>query len=83
MSLVRGSLSRKSVQGSRLWCLAALLLSGSLPLNGAELPSYSEEIAPLLIEKCASCHRQGGIAPFALDSHRAVAGWAPMIRRWS
>ena len=42
--------------------------------------SYSQDIAPLLVEKCASCHRDKGIAPFAMDSHLMVQGWAPMIR---
>ena len=42
--------------------------------------SYSQDIAPLLEEKCASCHRDGGIGPFAMNSHQMVQGWSPMIR---
>ncbi|MDX1492253.1 MAG: redoxin domain-containing protein [Pseudohongiellaceae bacterium] len=42
--------------------------------------SYSKDIAPILAENCASCHRAGGIAPFAMDSHAMVQGWSPMIR---
>ncbi|MEX0619079.1 MAG: redoxin domain-containing protein [Pseudohongiellaceae bacterium] len=42
--------------------------------------SYSSDVAPIIAENCADCHRQGGIAPFALDSHQVVQGWAPMIR---
>ncbi len=42
--------------------------------------SYSKEIAPILAENCATCHRDGGIAPFAMDSHAIVQGWSPMIR---
>ena len=42
--------------------------------------SYEKDIAPILAENCASCHRDGGIAPFALDSHLAVQGWSPMIK---
>lgn len=44
------------------------------------LPSYSKDIAPVLAEQCASCHREGGVAPFAMDSHTMVKGWSPMIR---
>ncbi len=44
------------------------------------VPSYSQDIAPVLAENCASCHREGGIAPFAMDSHTMVKGWSPMIR---
>ncbi len=46
---------------------------------GREL-SYLDDIAPIIAEKCAKCHREGSIAPFALDSHLAVRGWSPMIR---
>mgnify|MGYP002631442227 CR=1 FL=1 len=42
--------------------------------------SYSKEIAPILAENCASCHRDGGIAPFAMDSYAMAQGWSPMIR---
>ncbi len=42
--------------------------------------SYEREIAPILAENCAACHREGGIAPFALDSSAMVQGWSPMIR---
>ncbi len=44
------------------------------------IPSYSRDIAPVLAENCASCHRAGGVAPFAMDSHAMVRGWSPMIR---
>ncbi|PCH63669.1 MAG: hypothetical protein COC19_00765 [SAR86 cluster bacterium] len=44
------------------------------------VPSYTRDIAPVLAENCASCHREGGVAPFAMDSHTMVQGWSPMIR---
>ena len=42
--------------------------------------SYTNDIAPIIAENCAECHREGGIAPFAMDSSLAVQGWSPMIR---
>jgi len=42
--------------------------------------SYSKDVAPIIAQNCASCHREGGIAPFAMDSHAMVQGWSPMIR---
>ncbi len=42
--------------------------------------SYSGEIAPILQEKCVTCHQKGGIAPFAMDSYEVIKGFAPMIR---
>lgn len=42
--------------------------------------SYSKDVAPIIAENCADCHRDGGIAPFVLNSHAMVQGWSPMIR---
>ena len=51
----------------------------SAQANSTEV-SYSGDVAPILAENCATCHRDGGIAPFAMDSHAMVQGWSPMIR---
>lgn len=42
--------------------------------------SYSDTVAPMLLEKCAGCHRPGGIAPWAMTNHAMVQGFSPMIR---
>jgi peroxiredoxin len=42
--------------------------------------SYSERIAPLLIDKCVACHREGGVGPWAMTGYDMVRGFAPMIR---
>ena len=42
--------------------------------------SYSGRIAPLLRDRCASCHRDGGVAPWAMNGYDKVRGFAPMIR---
>lgn len=44
------------------------------------VPDYATEVAPILEEKCVSCHIEGGIAPFAMDSHMMVQGWSPMMK---
>lgn len=43
-------------------------------------PDYATEVAPVIINKCSECHRQGGVGPFALDSYIMLLGWSPMIR---
>ena len=43
-------------------------------------PDYETEVAPIVIENCVECHRQGGVGPFALDSYIMILGWSPMIR---
>lgn len=42
--------------------------------------SYSETIAPMLIDNCVSCHRTGGIGPWAMTDYNMVRGFSPMIR---
>jgi peroxiredoxin/mono/diheme cytochrome c family protein len=42
--------------------------------------SYANDVAPILEQRCVSCHQEGGIAPFAMSSHQMVQGWSPMIR---
>jgi hypothetical protein len=35
-------------------------------------PTYHRDIAPLVQEKCGSCHSAGGIAPFPLETYEQV-----------
>lgn len=42
--------------------------------------SYSKQIAPLLADNCVTCHRPGGIGPFAMSNYAIVRGFSPMIR---
>ena len=42
--------------------------------------SYEKEIAPILARNCVSCHAEGGIAPFAMNSYDVVKQFGPMIR---
>ena len=80
---------------SELTTALQTLLSGdnsdlvTVASNGAAIPergvdgaalSYADDIAPIIAENCAECHREGGIAPFAMNNKLAVQGWSPMIR---
>ena len=40
-----------------------------------EPPTWHRDVAPIVMNRCANCHRDGGIAPFALDSAEAWADW--------
>ena len=46
----------------------------------SNVPDYATDVAPILEEKCVSCHLEGGIAPFAMDSHMMIQGWSPMMK---
>ena len=47
--------------------------------EAATAPSYVTEIAPLLRKNCVECHRDGGIGPWAMDSHGRIKNYARMI----
>jgi len=42
--------------------------------------SYQEDIAPIFLRRCARCHVDNGLAPWAMSSHRMLQGWSPMVR---
>mgnify|MGYP002779405170 CR=1 FL=1 len=42
--------------------------------------SYVRDVAPILEQKCVSCHQKGGIGPMSFTSYEQVKGFSPMIR---
>ena len=42
-------------------------------------PTYHADVAPILARRCASCHREGTAAPFALLTHADAAAHAEML----
>lgn len=42
--------------------------------------SYADNIVPILERRCVSCHREDGIAPWAMTSYATIRGWSSMIR---
>jgi hypothetical protein len=51
---------------------------GDLP-QGKEV-TYTRDVAPLLRNRCVSCHAPGQIGPFAMSGYEKVKGWSGMIR---
>ncbi|MBI2421250.1 MAG: redoxin domain-containing protein [Candidatus Hydrogenedentes bacterium] len=52
-------------------------------IDYASLPqsvSFAKDVAPILQQRCVSCHSKGNIGPFAMNSHKKVSQWAPMMR---
>lgn len=74
----------KTEQGNTGFCLGAalassLLLTVSTGALAQEL-TYSRDIAPILQEKCASCHNPEGIGPMPLLSYEQVKPFAALIK---
>lgn len=42
--------------------------------------SYSDTIAPIIRDNCVTCHRAGGMGPFAMTDYNIIKGFSPMIR---
>ena len=47
----------------------ATVLLAATACSTAAPPTWHQDIAPILAEHCMSCHRAGGIAPFALTDY--------------
>jgi hypothetical protein len=45
----------------------------------AAVPSFQQDVAPILREKCTGCHQVGGIAPFPLQTAKQAETWAQAI----
>ena len=42
-------------------------------------PSFARDVAPVIADKCAGCHRSGGIAPFPLETASQISRQADAI----
>jgi len=90
--LAEGSRSERGDAAYVADALTAITAGSALPTNilassgdaieftSFETLSYAADIAPILEQRCVSCHQEGGIAPFAMSNHQMVQGWSPMIR---
>ena len=66
---------------------AALLALGGVPTGivaasqpePPDLVTFNRDIAPLLFERCGSCHHPGGVAPFSLLTYSAAKSRANLI----
>ena len=80
--LFKRGLTRVLLLGS---AAAVIALGGvSVGLNaagaGVETPTYNKDVASILNEKCASCHRPGAGGPMSLTSYAEVRPWARAIK---
>ena len=46
----------------------------------AASPTFAKDIAPIIYNKCANCHRLGEVAPMPLTSYVEVRPWSKAIR---
>jgi hypothetical protein len=77
-------LSIKITRPAPLAALAALCLTSGLALTsgstaGARV-TFTRDVAPILFEHCAMCHRANDLAPFSVLTYKDVRPWVRSIR---
>lgn len=82
--LYRGGLDPEALKG---FLTGQSLAATTTPAQGRAISyadysqvSYARDIVPILESKCLSCHREGGLGPFAMSDYKKVMGWGEMIR---
>src|SRR5688500_74457 len=46
----------------------------------ANVPTFAKDVAPIVFNHCAQCHRPGEVAPMSLLSYNDVRPWARAIK---
>ena len=54
------------------------LIGRRTPSDAKTGVTYAKDVAPILQNRCVSCHRDGQIAPFTLTQYDDVVAWADM-----
>src|SRR5712671_778251 len=67
------------------FCLSTSAVVGVIaapqaPGSAAVVPTFSHDVAPILYNKCVSCHRPGEVAPMSLITYQDARPWARSIR---
>jgi hypothetical protein len=57
-----------------------LMVAMAVPAAAAETPTFSKDVAPILQEKCQSCHQPNSIAPMSLITFQEARPWARSIK---
>lgn len=55
-------------------------VSFGLERNQAAGVTFTKDVAPIIFNKCANCHRPGEVAPMPLTSYQEVRPWSRAIR---
>lgn len=78
-----GSTRAAATIGTRLPAAGYLVAvgAGPVPISAqASVPTYAKDVAPILLEHCATCHRLGEIGPMSLRTYEDAQPYASLIR---
>jgi len=60
--------------------VSVVALAAAHTVLAQEAPTYSRDVAPILQDKCASCHNPEGIGPMPLLTYQQVRPFAALIK---
>jgi mono/diheme cytochrome c family protein len=60
--------------------LIALNLAAAAAFGAASAPTFTKDVAPILFNRCAECHRPGEAGPMPLLTYKEVRPWAKAIK---
>jgi hypothetical protein len=55
--------------------------AGQTAVGSPPAPAFTKDVAPILFNSCASCHRPGEVAPMSLLSYQDARPWAKAIKQ--
>ena len=61
------------------FALFTALATAAFAADQNHTPNYNQDIAPILFQNCAGCHRPGEVAPFSLLSYQDTAKRSSLI----
>ena len=59
----------------------ALFVSVVALLGAGDSPTFNKDIAPIVFQHCANCHRPGAVAPMSLLNYTEARPWAKAMRQ--
>lgn len=66
--------------GAALFAVVALAGTALANESAAAVPTFNGDVGRILYENCASCHREGQVAPMSLTSYQEARPWARAIK---
>jgi hypothetical protein len=55
-------------------------LSAGAAAMAAEVPTFNQDILPILQKNCQTCHRPGQIAPMSFLTYQSARPWAKAMK---
>ena len=63
-----------------VFCFILLPSTSASDAKSVKTATFSKDVAPIFFKNCASCHRQGELAPMSLLTYKDARPWARSIK---